>query len=56
MVFVWGHWDDDVGEDAVVPACRGFLSVPGPLQSVQRAEMWGGHFTLADLSCCSPWC
>ena len=23
------------------PACRGFCSVPGPYQSVQRAEMWG---------------
>ena len=22
-------------------SCRGFCSVPGPLQSVQRAEMWG---------------
>ena len=37
----WGHWDDDFGEDAVVPACRGFCSVPGPLQTVQRAELWG---------------
>ena len=37
----WGHWDDDVGEDAVVSAYRGFLSVPGPLQTVQRAELWG---------------
>ena len=26
--------DDDVS------SCRGFCSVPGPLQSVQRAEMW----------------
>ena len=24
-----------------VPSCRGFCSVPGPLQSVQRAELWG---------------
>ena len=24
-----------------VHSCRGFCSVPGPLQSVQRAEMWG---------------
>ena len=24
-----------------VQSCRGFCSVPGPLQSVQRAEMWG---------------
>ena len=31
--------DEDVGE--VVGACRGFCSVPGPLQSVQRAEFWG---------------
>ena len=23
------------------PSCRGFCSVPGPLQSVQRAELWG---------------
>ena len=23
------------------PSCRGFCSVPGPLQSVQRVEMWG---------------
>ena len=23
------------------PACRGFCSVPGLYQSVQRAEMWG---------------
>ena len=37
----WGHWDDDVGDDSVVPACRGFCSVPGPLQTVQRAELWG---------------
>ena len=24
-----------------VPSCRGFCSVPGPFQSVQRAELWG---------------
>ena len=34
----------------------GFCSVPGPLQSVQRAEMWGVHFSFANLSCRSPWC
>ena len=34
--------DEDVDEDAVVTsACRGFCSIPGPLQSVQRAEFWG---------------
>ena len=36
----WGHLDENVGEDAVVSACRGFCSVPGHLQSVQRAEFW----------------
>ena len=36
----WGHVDHvrPVGE---VQSCRGFCSVPGPFQSVQRAEMWG---------------
>ena len=36
----WGHVDDV----RVLPdpaCCKGFCSVPGPLQSVQRAEMWG---------------
>ena len=37
----WGHWDDDVGDGSVVSACRGFCSVLGPLQTVQRAELWG---------------
>ena len=37
----WGHWDDDVGDGSVVSACGGFCSVPGPLQTVQRAELWG---------------
>ena len=23
------------------PSCRGFCSVPGPFQSIQRAELWG---------------
>ena len=38
----WGHLDllpplpDGAGE-----ACRLYCSVPGPLQSVQRAELWG---------------
>ena len=36
-----GHLDEGVDEDAVARACRGFCSVPGPLQSVQRAEFWG---------------
>ena len=36
----WGHWDEGVGDGSVVSACRGFCSVPGPLQTVQRAELW----------------
>ena len=32
---------EDVVEDAAVCASRGSCSVPGPLQSVQRAEFWG---------------
>ena len=36
----WGHVDDVVvGRNHA--CCRGFSSVPGPLQTVQRAEMWG---------------
>ena len=37
----WGHIDDDVQGDATVASCRGCCSVPGPLQSAQRAELWG---------------
>ena len=36
----WGHVDG-LRDDHDVASCRGFCSVPGPLQSVQRAEMWG---------------
>ena len=36
----WDHLDEDVDEDAVASACRGICSVPGPLQSVQRAHDW----------------
>ena len=36
----WGHWDQGV-RDGSVSFCRGFCSVPGPLQTVQRAELWG---------------
>ena len=36
----WGH-DDHVQLDHVVQSCRGFVSVPGPLQTVQRAVLWG---------------
>ena len=37
----WGHLDDDVGGDRAIRSCRGHCSVPGPLQTVQRAEFWG---------------
>ena len=36
----WGHVDQVRPVDDV-QSCKGFCSVPGPLQSVQRAEMWG---------------
>ena len=36
----WGHVDG-VRINTDVASCTGFCSVPGPLQSVQRAEMWG---------------
>ena len=36
----WGHVDG-IRPDLDRACCRGFCSVPGPLQSVQRAEMWG---------------
>ena len=36
----WGHVDD-IRTDLDHVCCRGFCSVPGPLQSVQRAELWG---------------
>ena len=40
----WRHrrWDhvDGVRVDPDLVCCKGFCSVPGPLQSVQRAEMW----------------
>ena len=36
----WGHVDG-ILPDLDRASCGGFCSVPGPLQSVQRAEMWG---------------
>ena len=35
----WGHVDG-LRSVGAAQCCRGFCSVPGPLQSVQRAEMW----------------
>ena len=37
----WGHVDSDDQGDWAVASCRGYCSVPGPLQTVQRAEFWG---------------
>ena len=36
----WGHVDG-ILPDLDRASCRGFCSVAGPLQSVQKAEMWG---------------
>ena len=36
----WGHVDG-IRVDHDAASCRGFCSVLGPLQSAQRAEMWG---------------
>ena len=36
----WGHVDNDDQGDRAVASCRGYCSVPGPLQSVQMAELW----------------
>ena len=36
----WGHVDG-IRIDLDLACCGGFCLVPGPLQSVQRAEMWG---------------
>ena len=37
----WRHVDDDDQGNQAVASCRGYCSVPGPLQTVQRAELWG---------------
>ena len=37
----WGHIDDGLHENRTVSSCRGYCSVLCPLQSVQRAELWG---------------
>ena len=36
----WGHLDDDRSAGRMINSCRGFCSVPGPLQNFQRAELW----------------
>ena len=42
----WGNLDDDVGGDRANRSCRGYCSVPGPLQTGQRAEFWGAILAL----------
>ena len=42
----WGHID----LEGLVHSCRGFSSVPWPLQSAQRAEMWGFILALQSSS------
>ena len=37
----WGHVDNGDQGNRAVASCRGYCSVPGPLQTVQRAELWG---------------
>ena len=46
----WGYVDR-VQSDSVPHSCRGFVSVLGPLQTVQTAELWGGSFLLFSLLC-----
>ena len=36
----WWHLDDDRSAGRMIDSCRGFCNVPGPLQTVQRAELW----------------
>ena len=37
----WGHLEDlGPTSDCLAVSCRGFGSLPGPLQTVQRAEFW----------------
>ena len=52
----WGHIDDGLHENRNASSCRGYCSVPGPLQSVQRAELWGVILAFADLLWCAFGC
>ena len=43
----WGHLDDlGLTPDGLSSSCVGFSSLPGPLQTVQRAEFWSVVFAL----------
>ena len=48
----WGHLDDFRSDDGVVQSCRGCALFPGPLQSVQRAEL--RRVILALQAFCAP--
>ena len=38
----WWHFDDlGLTPDGLSSSCLGFSSLPGPLQTVQKAEFWG---------------
>ena len=45
----WGGHVDRVQSVGVDDSCRAFVSVPGPLQTVQRAELWGVILALQSL-------
>ena len=47
----WGHVDH-VRHEGEVQSCRGFCSAPGPLQSVQRAEVWVLFWLCSHLLLC----
>ena len=48
----WGHLDDvALDEFGGGEGCRVFCSVPGSLQSVQRAELWG---VILAVQACTP--
>ena len=51
----WGHVDR-VQTLGVHHSCRAFVSVPGPLQTVQRAELWGVILALQSSQGCACWC
>ena len=46
---LWGHVDR-VRPEGEVQSCKGLCSVPGPLQSVQKAGMWGVILALQSSS------
>ena len=56
-VRTWGYLDDvALGEGGGEEGCRLFCSVPGPLQSVQKAELWGSYLSIASLYPGVCWC